>query len=340
MSLNGPMTNHLLCCDWGTSSFRLHLMNTANYECLAEIQSPIGIASTFDKWMAAGEGISRWAFFRWQLLEQIEVLATSVSISLTNVPVVLSGMASSSIGMELLPYAALPFAVDGSQANRQYFDAQPDFPHDMLLISGVRSQDDVMRGEETQLIGLITLLHVSGQDLAEAIYIFPGTHSKHLHILSRKLIRFDTYMTGELFELIGKRSILKDSITLESLSDFTNANIQAFRLGVEQSKSSVILKSLFKVRTNQLFDNLSKAENAFYLSGLLIGTELNHLVGLENGALVLCSGSKLGAFYELAMDELNLTNRTMTIPTALMDRAASVGQIRLFQHQLTNQTTK
>lgn len=340
MSLNGPMTNHLLCCDWGTSNFRLQLMDTATYACLGEIQLPLGIARTFDNWMAAGEGISRGRFYRRQLLEQIEVLAATVSISLTNVPVVLSGMASSSIGMELLPYAGLPFAVDGSQANRQYFDAQSDFPHDLLLISGVSSTDDVMRGEETQLIGLITLLDGSDQAMSEAIYIFPGTHSKHLHIQARKLIRFDTYMTGELFELIGKQSILKDSITLDSLSDFTVANKRAFRLGVEQSKSSVILQSLFKVRTNQLFGNLSKAENAFYLSGLLIGTELTHLVTNNDWPLILGSGSRLSTFYELAMDELKLTNRTMTIPAELIDRAASVGQIRLFQHQLTKQTTK
>ncbi len=328
------MTNYLLCCDWGTSFFRLQLMDAADYRCLDEIQSPIGVADTFDNWRETGETMAREQFFRQHLSSQIALLPTRLSISLTNIPIVISGMASSSIGIEQIPYATLPFALDGSQAGIRHFDAQSNFPHDMLLISGVRSNDDVMRGEETQLIGLITLLDLSGHNVADAICIFPGTHSKHLCVRNRQLVQFDTYMTGELFDLMAKRSILKDSVDPTNLSNFSKANVQAFRQGIKQAKSSVIMNSLFKVRTNQLFEKLTKEENAFYLSGLLIGTELNHLVEDVTGALVLCGGSNLSAFYELAIDELNLTNRTLTIPTALIDRAASVGQIRLYQNSV------
>lgn len=331
------MTNYLLCCDWGTSFFRLQLMDAVDYRCLDEIQSPIGIADTFDTWREMGETMAREQFFRQQISSQIESLATRLSLSLTNVPIVISGMASSSIGIEQIPYATLPFTLDGSQAGIRHFDAQPDFRHDMLLISGVRSDDDVMRGEETQLIGLITLLDLSGHNMDDALCIFPGTHSKHLCVRNRQLVQFDTYMTGELFDLMAKRSILKDSVDPASLSDFSKANVQAFRQGIKQAKSSVIMNSLFKVRTNQLFEKLTKEENAFYLSGLLIGTELNHLVEDVRLSLVLCGGSNLSAFYELAIDELNLTNRTITIPTEVIDRAASVGQIRLFKNQFVTQ---
>ena len=309
-------------------------MNTADDRCLDEIQSPIGIADTFDNWRGTGEGLPREQFFRQQLSGQIELLASRLSMNLTNVPIVISGMASSSIGIEQIPYATLPFALDGSQASTRQFNAQPDFPHDMLLISGVRSEDDVMRGEETQLIGLIALLDVSGHKLADAVCIFPGTHSKHLYLQNRQLIQFNTYMTGELFDLMAKRSILKDSVELTNVSDFSETNNKAFRQGIRQAKSSFILNSLFKVRTNQLFDKLTKEENAFYLSGQLIGIELNHLVESETESLVLCGGSNLSAFYELAIDELRLTNRTLTISTELIDRAASVGQIRLFQNSV------
>ena len=80
-----------------------------------------------------------------------------------------------------------------------------------------------MRGEETQLIGLIKLLALSGHPMPDARCIFPGTHSKHLHIQQGTLIRFDTYMTGELFDVMRRHSILRDSVdyfAYDDLSDY------------------------------------------------------------------------------------------------------------------------
>ncbi len=67
-------------------------------------------------------------------------------------------MASSSIGMKELPYARLPFALDGGHVQLMYFREERVFPHEIMLISGVKSDHDVMRGEETQLIGLGTAM--------------------------------------------------------------------------------------------------------------------------------------------------------------------------------------
>ena len=327
--------SHVLCCDWGTSFFRLQLIATNEYRCVGEIHSPIGVAATFNNWKTVGElsGIPHEQFFLAQLNGQIDLLAADLSISLTDVPVVISGMASSSIGMAELPYASLPFSVDGSQVSSRWFASQSNFPHDRLLISGVQSQDDVMRGEETQLIGLFALLDASGTRLNDAMCLFPGTHSKHLYIQNRQLTHFETYMTGELFGLMANQSILTNSVDTNSLADSSDADLAAFKQGVEQSTASVLLNSLFRVRTNSLFDKLTKKQNALYLSGLLIGTELNHLRDKETGPIVLCSGSKLSAFYQLALDELGLTHRSLILPTDLVDKAASVGQIQLFQNQ-------
>ncbi|GAB4034301.1 2-dehydro-3-deoxygalactonokinase [Spirosoma gilvum] len=336
------MITYLLCCDWGTSFFRLRLMRASDYQCIGEVLSQTGIAGTFGNWKAVNETqrISRDQFFRHQLKIQIDQLAHKLSMDLASIPVVISGMASSSIGMEELPYANLPFAVDGSQASIRHFEPMTDFPHDILLISGVKSQQDVMRGEETQLIGLIALLNRTGDKPNEAICIFPGTHSKHMYIQNDQLVNFDTYMTGELYDLMAHRSILKDSVDTTKLTNLTKADVLAFKKGVNQSKSLTILNSLFTVRTNQLFDKFSKKQNALYLSGLLIGTELNPLLKNKNASLVLCSGTKLSAFYELALEELNLLYRTITIPADLIDQAASIGQIILFQNQTAKVVTK
>jgi 2-dehydro-3-deoxygalactonokinase len=336
------MKNHLLCCDWGTSSFRLQLMDLTTRECTGEVQSDTGISALFDDWKTVPPrpGLSREEFFGQVLQQHISRLETQVSASLTDVPVMVSGMASSSIGMAEVPYATLPFPTDGSQASMQRFESRPAFRHDLFLISGVRSEQDVMRGEETQLIGLMKLLESSGHGRQDVLCIFPGTHSKHLHIQDEKLVHFKTYMTGELFDVMRRHSILKDSVDYSAYADLPDIAVEAFQEGVRQAASSSILNTLFSVRTNQLFDKISKEENAFYLSGLLIGTELNQLKSTNEGLLILCGGSNLSVLYELAINELQLTHRTHTAPADLVDRAASMGQLLLFQQQLVKQPTE
>ncbi|WP_026464205.1 2-dehydro-3-deoxygalactonokinase [Adhaeribacter aquaticus] len=325
------MKDFILCCDWGTSSFRLRLVDVKTIQIQAEVVSDDGIAHTYNCWeeIANKDRLNREDYFRQQLNTHIKALSAGVNFSLDHIPVVISGMASSSLGMKELPYATIPFAMDGSQASVAYFEPQADFPHEIILISGVKSDQDVMRGEETQLVGLIHLLGLSGVNTATAIYIFPGTHSKHIQVQKKRLVAFQTFMTGEVFSILANQSILKDSITPKS-DALNQVDIEAFKAGIQESENFNLLNSLFKVRTNHLFDTLDKPQNYYYLSGLLIGTELKTLQDKE-GQLFLCSGNNLFELYKLAMEELGLRARTQTVPPDIIEKATIAGQIDIFQ---------
>jgi 2-dehydro-3-deoxygalactonokinase len=138
-------------------------------------------------------------------------------------------------------------------------------------------------------------------------------------------------MTGEVFNLMASHSILKDSITLPNSPVFSADELIAFKAGVKENDSS-ILTSLFKVRTNQLFGNFNKQQNALYLSGLLIGEEVKTLAKQPQWQLILCSGNNLFELYRIAMEELDFSNRTTTIPADLIDQATMAGQIKLAQN--------
>ncbi|MVM28803.1 2-keto-3-deoxy-galactonokinase [Spirosoma sp. HMF4905] len=330
------MKSYLLGCDWGTSSFRLRLINSSDVQLIGEITSQEGVANTFTRWKANSEtkGISREQFFRVQLQRQINLLAKQLAINLDDIPVVISGMASSSIGMDEVPYATLPFPIDGSRASIKRLDTQPDFAHDIILISGVRTEHDVMRGEETQLIGLLALLDNLHLNTEESILLFPGTHSKHIYIQNQQVIDFQTFMTGEVFNLMSHYSILKDSVESTGLAVFDESELKAFKSGINQLTNSSILNSLFRVRTNQLFSQLTKRQNALYLSGLLIGNELKSLLQQPDSQLILCSGNNLYELYKQAMIELNLIGRTITISADLIDKATIAGQVKIAKNQL------
>jgi 2-dehydro-3-deoxygalactonokinase len=213
---------------------------------------------------------------------------------------------------------------------------QEDFPHEIILISGVQSAHDVMRGEETQLIGIWSLLMDRGSQPKEAIIIFPGTHSKHVYIKDGQLIQFKTFMTGEMYQVIGNHSILKDSVKMHDEPEPSAADTAAFKTGIKDSGKSSILNGLFTVRTNQLFNRLNKTRNAFYLSGLLIGSELNDLVKKQDCPVFLCSGKNLYGLYKIALEELDLSERTTFISTDLVEKAAMTGQKIIYDQYVNN----
>ena len=241
----------------------------------------------------------RLSFYQSILAEQIKKLEEQLNFSLQDVPLIISGMASSNMGMMELPYKEVPFSTDGHDLYIKIIEATDDFRHTILVISGAKTTDDVMRGEETQLIGCL-----NSDDKEDQLFIFPGTHSKHVTVKNGIVVDFKTYMTGEFFELLSKKSVLSNNV--EENQDLLNEdNLKSFEKGVADSLHSNVLHSSFLVRTNHLFGKLSKQENYCYLSGLLIGTELKELIATQM-PLTVVSDELLIKFYMTALEKLGI----------------------------------
>ena len=318
-----------LSCDWGTSSFRLRLVSTSDFKILAERESKEGNASIFEDWVqTANPADDRFAFYLEVVKEHINVLENQSEQSLVGIPLVMSGMASSTIGMFELPYKQLPFSVTGSDLTTKIFQADPDFPHQIILISGVKSDTDVMRGEETQMVGC--MFDVLEQ---EQLFLHPGTHSKHVLVKQGKAVAFKSYMTGELFSLLSKESILAKSVKQEG--DISQPDhLSSFKMGVREGSGGNILHELFMVRTNHLFNKLSKVENSYYLSGLLIGAELKDLLGTFKGKIVLTGEPTLTAHYLEALKFLNIEQQCAELIIKNPTEVTIKGQLQIFK-QLT-----
>lgn len=310
-----------LSCDWGTSSFRLKLVDARSLQTLAELQNSSGIAATNSNWQMQGGGQDRFPFFASVIASAIDRIESEINGSLDHVPVILSGMASSSMGMIQLPYKQMPFKTDGSDLKVERIKASNDFSHDVFVISGVCSADDVMRGEETQLVGA-----VEDDSNVETVYILPGTHSKHITVKHGIAHDFKTYMTGELFSLLSKQSTLTESTTdVQGGMEFNNEN---FVDGVLDSAKSNLLHHLFHVRSRFLLNKRSPVENRSYLSGLLIGNEVQALLLKKIEKIVIVS-SGMGHQYKVALKAANLA-----FPVTLMsDNDVAVrGQFRIVSH--------
>jgi len=257
-----------------------------------------GISKVFSQWKGSNQ--DRFGFYCGILQDCISELKTPVEVKQGTIPVIVSGMASSNIGMMELPYAELPVGIEGDGLFIQFFESSGHFDHPLILISGVRTNTDFMRGEEVQVIG--ACLSTSRND---ELFILPGTHSKHVWTHNNNITDLKTYMTGELFQLLAVNSILSNSI--EVTEDFNTPGWESFfEEGVLQSVKGEILEDLFGLRVAHIFNKRTAQQNRYYLDGLLIGSELKNIVQNHSSEIVLVSNEFQKKYYSTALELLNV----------------------------------
>jgi 2-dehydro-3-deoxygalactonokinase len=315
------MSTLFLSCDWGTSSFRLRLIDTATLQAKAESISDEGVANVFEEWQQRGDKSERLHFYQSVLRRHIAKMEAELNCDLNALPIVISGMASSTIGIMELPYKPLPFLATGKDLYYKVINITKQFRHTILLVSGARTERDVMRGEETQLAGCV-------QEVADQkqVFVFPGTHSKHVTVENGYATSFETYMTGEFFHLLSENSILSKSVlaggTLER-----GENGFAFQEGVLDSRHQNLLHDCFMVRTNDLFQRFSKEQNFWYLSGLIIGAELNASLQKAAGSTTIVGQGSIASSYKLASETLGLE----TVGTVDVNKALARAHFMILQ---------
>nr|WP_068889122.1 2-dehydro-3-deoxygalactonokinase [Pedobacter panaciterrae] len=292
--------DYFFSCDWGTSSFRLRLIQAKDLLVLGEIKHNRGISHTYKLWQQkVDSGLSRVDFYADIIKDEIRSLQQNLNIVTDGIPVLFSGMASSTIGMVDMPYKRLPFNPDGSDLKIELITGSTKV-NPFVVISGAKTDCDVMRGEETKVVGCEMLLNNGAQ---EQMLVLPGTHPKHIVVKNNQVINFKTYMTGELFNLLSVNSILSASV--EEGGDLDNIeNQHCFMEGVAAGRNSNLLHATFMVRTNQVLKNIPPKQNSHYLSGLLIGAELGELK--EDVPILLVSGALHAPLYRLACEQLHL----------------------------------
>ncbi len=314
----------LLCCDWGTTNFRIQLLEINTGNIIASETSDNGIAKVFAEWKETKHDNNyRIAFYYAVIEDHIRKIEKKINLSLQQIPVVLSGMASSRIGMMELNYKPLPFSTDGSDIIVEKLEKDDIIFREVYLISGACTTDDVMRGEETQLIGCF-----DENSSSDGYYIFPGTHSKHVEVERDKAISIQTFLTGELFELLSQKSILASSI--EKNNDFNSVHVEAFKKGIYKSLEDKFLHACFSVRTNEIFNKLSKKENYHFLSGLLIGTELKELND-KSEAVFIVGNAVLQNIYKIALQQIS---SHISILCLNAEEAILKGQLKIYNNRL------
>jgi 2-dehydro-3-deoxygalactonokinase len=274
----------LLAIDWGTSSLRAALLD-AQGQVLHERGLPRGIMT-----VPPGEfpAVLRDAFGDW--LQRCDLA-------------LICGMAGSRQGWIEAPYCPCPAGF--ADVARQLAWVEPGR---IAIVPGLSCEHDgvpdVMRGEETQVLGALQLLGISN-----GVLVLPGTHSKWVRVSEGRITAFSTCMTGEVYALLRRHSILARTMP-EADGAFDEA---AFLQGLAHARRSPgLLQSAFSARTLSLFGRMAEAALPSYLSGLVIGEELRSQDLPATAEPVVVIGSpELTARYSLALQAWGVAARSI-----------------------------
>jgi 2-dehydro-3-deoxygalactonokinase len=271
------MTGQLLGIDWGTSNRRAYLVD-AHGACSAGYSDAEG--------MLSAQG---------RFAQSLDALFTAMQLDPAT-PVVMSGMVGSAQGWQEAPY--LGCDVPLAQLARHLVPVRnTKRATRAAIVPGYCYRDggggvDVMRGEETQLLGAQAL----GQ--GDGWVVLPGTHSKWVLLRGGRIERWSTFMTGELFATLAKGGTLAALMNAGDAVDDAGAFAQGLALA---RRREPLTHSLFSIRARVVTGALEAACARSLVSGLLIGTEFAAAPGDGAArALTLVGSTALAERYRVA----------------------------------------
>lgn len=300
----------LIALDWGTSSLRAWLLGRGG-AVLDTCAAPLGVQQV-------PEGDFAGVYAR---------LTAAWRTAAPGLPALAAGMIGSAQGWCEAPYQVCP--ADAGALGTGLVAVDTGCGGTLHIVPGLRVEaalPDVMRGEETQILGALA---VEPALAANARLVLPGTHSKWVTVRDGRIERFATYMTGELFAVLRAHSILgRPAREAGATSDAA-----AFARGVASVRDAAdgLFPLLFSARTLVLRGALDAAHSLDYLSGLLIGEELRcALAGAATPAPVLIGDPVLCERYLRALALFGVTaarSLDNTAPAGLWRIAVAAGLV-------------
>lgn len=277
------MTRTLIGADWGTTNARFFRLN-GDGAVIAEAEGP-GAARL------VGEAAFEDAFF------------TAADGWLEDDPLILlAGMVGSNIGWRAAGYAEAPADAAAVATSAARFEARG---RTLRILPGVRctrsdGAPDVLRGEEVQIFGAD----------ADGLVCLPGTHAKWARVAGGSVLGFQTALTGELMDLLGRESVL-----LNPRRPVRADPGEAFDAGVEMAlRSPLGLESLlFTTRSRQIAGVLAAPEADSYLAGLCIGSEVKSALHQGTvGVVTVVGADVLASLYSRALQAYGVVARRVS----------------------------
>jgi 2-dehydro-3-deoxygalactonokinase len=297
---------NFIAVDWGSSNFRAYVVDE------------IGRVGQRTK---AHQGIARVKDESYP--KTIRRLLGKWFNKYPETPVIMSGMIGSRQGWQEVAYVSCPATIESLAAGAEKI-VNHTFEREIYIVPGLklcRGNDDfdIMRGEEIQVFGAL-------QELPPAerhIICLPGTHTKWVEVRNGEIVDFKTYVTGEIFSLLSRFSVL--SSNMDGVAYFPEVFAKGLKLVMQ---SDDLFGDIFKVRIQALLGKLRPAEVSSYLSALLIGTEIKSAQKMfgDLKTITVVAAPWLSEMYEQCLAPLGIS-----VTRIKTDQASVNGLLQIFK---------
>ena len=294
------MTGALIALDWGTTNVRAALLD-ADGVALETRHGDSGVGHLDAEGFAA-----RFA---------------ELTDGWPEVPAIACGMVGSRQGWREADYLPCPTGLAGLAAHLITIGPLHIVPG-LKIDTGL--QRDIMRGEETQIAGLLSRM----PDVNDGTIVMPGTHSKWATVKGGTVTGFRTYMTGDLFSALSTHTILRHSVGGDGAMS-GDTFLEGVRDAIAAPGS--LAGALFGIRADTILQDANGAAGRERLSGLLIGMELEAAArdGFDVQDVAIIGSGTVVARYEAALGVLDATIRSFPsddlVWPALMNIARHAG---------------
>ncbi|MGN1047313.1 MAG: 2-dehydro-3-deoxygalactonokinase [Eubacteriales bacterium] len=272
---------YFVAIDGGTTNTRLFLVRGKQ------------VVGTVKKNVGAGKNIGGTGALAEAVRGGMSELALSAGISVSDIEkTVASGMITSGIGLYEVEHIPAPAGVGELRAAvcrtilPEISSAPFFFVPGVKMCSSDLESADMMRGEETELVGLMQFSELGS--FSDSLVVLPGSHSKLVRTDGAgRICRFSTMLTGEMIAALAGGTILRDSVCLSQ----GEASEESLLLGYRICREMGINRALFKVRTyKNLLHATEREVYGFFLGAVLCG-EIDAILR-EDAKRIIISGNK------------------------------------------------
>ena len=240
-----------------------------------------------------------------------------------------SGMITSERGLVNLDHIAAPAGICELKKSSYEVVMKDICDIPFVFVRGVKTEDeniekcDMMRGEETELMGIL-------EDECEAMYILPGSHSKLIEVNKKgQICKFSTMLSGEMIAALSQHTILKDAVNLNE----AQTDDEYLKLGYEYCKKQGINDALFKVRVLKNISKRSSLQVYSFFVGVILCSEIERIINSDTKRVVIggraqikeATGKLLKAFCE---------KEIIVLDDEAVAKSTAMGLVKIYEKQL------
>lgn len=309
--------NNYITIDGGTTTTRINLVS--GKKTIQTIKLNVGARKSMDG----------GADYKGEIKSAIDKVLSDNTMKNTDITRILaSGMITSEFGLCNLPHITVPAGIAELHANMHETTIPEISDIPFVFVRGVKSvsddlsKTDMMRGEETELCGLM-----SDSD-GKCMYILPGSHSKLIFTdACGRISHFSTMLTGEMIFALSQSTILKDAVDLS----IAETDSEYLLMGDEYCRKHGINEALFKVRILKNLFGASPVQCYSFFLGVVLSDELSEIRNSDIGKIVIGGKAQIkNAMTEILSKTCDKT--VVCVDEETVDTATAKGIIKIFEY--------